>query len=111
MEIKTLTEIVRTQNNRRIKSELKRLDFIDCIKDKSLKEVSLIDLANSQRVATESFTTKNGKYEYDGEICTGVSGYEDMEFIIISVNKIHKDKDLSFPYKMFIYAKKITKEV
>ena len=105
MKLEKLTEIVKSTSKREIIKTLKRLGYIDCAKNKAMRHINICALANSDYTTTEVFTTKNGKYEYYGDICTNVKGFENLEFVAVIINKIYKDKDLSFPYEMFVFAK------
>lgn len=111
MELERLTEIIKTTKAGVIKKSLKKLGYIDCAKDKEMRHINLCDIMGGEAVTTEVFPTANGKREFYGDICTKVKGYEDLEFVIVNINKIYKDKDLSFPYKMFAFAKKVQAEV
>ena len=44
-------------------------------------------------------------HEYKGSIFTGVDGAEGVEFVILQVNKINKEKDISMPWQMFVFVK------
>ena len=105
MTLQQLTEMIRTADKKAITKALKQLGYIDCAKNKAMRHINICALANSDYTTTEVFTTKNGKYEYYGDICTNVKGFENLEFVAVSINKIYKDKDLSFPYEMFVFAK------
>ncbi len=110
MNIIDLTQIIK--NNRHseekmLKKALKCQGYIDCAKDKEMRRINLCDIAKGCTAHTEVFPIKNGKFEIFVDICTNVKGYEDHEFIIININKVYKDKDLSFPYKIFTYAKAV----
>lgn len=108
MNIEQLTKTIKSTNKRAILGELKRLGYINCAKDKEMRHINMCDIANAIHVlSTETFATKNSKYEFYGDICTNVIGLEGYEFIIISINKVYRDKDLSFPYKIFTFAKKV----
>lgn len=105
MNIQQLTEIVKLTNKRKIMAELKKLGYIDCAKNKTMRYINMSDIAGPYTKSTECFATMNGKYEYYGDICTKVKGYEAFEFVVVSVNKVYKEKDLSFPYRVLVVAK------
>lgn len=107
MTLTELTNIIRTANKKTIIASIKQLGYIDCTKDKKLRRANLCDIMKGKTISTATFPTKNGKYEYYGDICTTAKGFENLEFVIININKVYKDKNLSFPYKIFTFAKEI----
>lgn len=110
MNIIDLTQIIKNNKNieeKTLKKALTRQGYLDCSKDKEMRHINLNDIAKGHTAHTEVFPIKNGKFEIFVDICTDVKGFEDLEFIIININKIYRDKDLSFPYKIFTFAKKV----
>lgn len=107
MDIQKLSEIVKLTNKRAIMAKLKKLGYIDCAKNKAMRHINMGNIAEANTKSTECFATKNGKYEYYGDICTNVKGYTDFEFVVVTINKVYKDKGraLSFPYKVLVVAK------
>lgn len=110
MNIIELTQIIK--NNRHIeekmlKRALKYQGYINCAKDKEMRRINLCDIAKGCTAHTEVFPIKNGKFEIFVDICTNVKRFENYEFIIININKVYRDKDLSFPYRIFTFAKKV----
>lgn len=101
MTLPELTNIIRTADEKAIKSELKRLSYIDCAKHKEYKHISLTDLFNGDLQETDDYPDSRGKRTYQGGIFTTVKGYEQLEFIIVNIN----DKKHNFPIKLLIWAK------
>lgn len=103
MTLHELTTIIRTADEKAIKSELKRLDYIDCAKHKQYKHISLTDLFDGDLQETDDCPDSKGKRTYQGGIFTAVKGYEQLEFIIVNIN----DDKHHFPIKLLIWAKEI----
>lgn len=103
MTLPQLTTIIRTADEKAIKSELKRLGHIDCAKHKQYKHISLTDLFNGDLQETDDYPDNKGKRTYQGGIFTAVKGYEQLEFVIVNIN----DDKHHFPIKMLIWAKEI----
>lgn len=61
-------------------------------------------LKGSER-ETEWRTDGTGRFEFKGSIYTNVEGADGAEFIVISVNKIDKKKDMSIPYQVLWFVK------
>ncbi len=54
---------------------------------------------------TETFEDVFGDVAYSGEIYACVEGYEGIEFIVITVDKIYREKDnFSFPEQMLLFT-------
>ncbi len=105
MTLQQLAGIIRTADQNTITQQLKALDYIDCKKDKKLRNLSIETLFKSDIQYTETFSDKNGKRTYEGGIFTQVKGYEQLEFIIVNIN----DNKNTFPIDLLIWAKEIEK--
>ncbi len=105
MDIETLQEIVKQVNLRTIKKALKAAGYKDCKRDRTFRLVSLYDIAMAPYEETPYFPDGRGN-EYMGEICRGVKGYEDCEFIVVDFLSPFKRgcEDLSTK-KLLIYVK------
>ena len=103
MQIKQLDEIIKIAEEKAIKSELNRLDYIDCAKHKQYKHISLTDLFNGDLQETDDYADRKGKRTYQGGIITAVKGYEQLEFVIVNIN----DDKNHFPIKLLIWTKEI----
>lgn len=103
MTLTELTNIIRKADEKAIKSELKRLGYIDCAKHKQYKHISLTDLFNGDLQETDDYPDSKGKRTYQGGIFTAVKGYEQLEFVIVNIN----DNKHHFPIKLLIWAKDI----
>lgn len=102
MTLTELTTIIKTADEKAVKSELKRLGYIDCAKHKQYKHISLTDLFDGNLQETDDYPDSKGNI-YQGGIFTAVKGYEQLEFVIVNIN----DKKHSFPIKLLIWAKEI----
>lgn len=103
MTLEQLTPIISQADEKAIKSELKRLGYIDCAKHKKYKHISLTDLFNGDLKETDDYADSKGKRTYQGGIFTAVKGYEQLEFVIVNIN----DNKHHFPIKLLIWAKEI----
>lgn len=103
MTLEQLIEIIRTADKKDIKSELKRLGYIDCTKHKQYKHISLTDLFDGDLQETDDCLDSKGKRTYQGGIFTAVKGYKQLEFVIVNIN----DNKHHFPIKMLIWAKEV----
>lgn len=103
MTLPELTNIIRTTDEKAIKSELKRLGYIDCAKHKQYKHISLADLFNGDLQETDDYPDSKSKRTYQGGIFTAVKDCEQFEFIIVNIN----DNKHHFPIKLLIWAKEI----
>lgn len=103
MTLQQLTEIIRTADKKAITKQLRELGYIDCKKDKKLRNLSLETLFNGELEETDIFPDGKGKRTYQGGIFTAVKGYEQYEFIILNIN----DNKNTFPIDMLIWAKEI----
>lgn len=101
MTLTELNKIIRTANEKAIKSKLKGLGYIDCTKQKEYKYISIVDLFKGNSQETEEYPSCKSKRTYQGGIFTQVKGYEQLEFIVININ----DDKHKFPIKMLIWAK------
>lgn len=105
MTLTQLTEIIRTADKKQITKRLQELGYIDCKKDKQLRNLSLEILFNGELEETETFPDSKGKRTYHGGIFTQVKDYEQLEFVIVNIN----DRKNTFPIDMLIWTKEITK--
>ena len=105
MTIEELTQILQKRNVGKIKRELKSLGYINCVRDKRYRNINLCDIAAGEVESTEFFDLKTGKTEIVGDICTQIKCCPGVEFVLVNINKIYPDKDLSFPVKILIYAR------
>lgn len=103
MTLQQLTEIIRTADKRQITKQLRELGYIDCKKHKQLRNLSLETLFKGKLEETETFPDNKDKRTYEGGIITQVKGYEQLEFVIININK----KGNVFPIGMLIFSKEI----
>lgn len=100
-----LTNIIKTAAKKKITKQLKELGYIDCKKDKKLRNLSIETLFKGELEETKTFPAGNNKRTYQGGIFTQVKGYEQLEFIIVNIN----DKKNTFPVNILIRAKEIKK--
>jgi len=103
MKLDSLAEIIGIADKKAITKHLKELGYIDCKKDKQLRNLSLETLFNGELQETEQFPDEHGIRRYQGGIILQVAGYERLEFIIVNIND---DKNV-FPVDMLIWAKEI----
>lgn len=103
MTLTQLTEIIRTADKKTITKQLQELSYIDCKKDKQLRNLSLETLFNGELEETDTFPDSKNKRTYQGGIFTQVKGYEKLEFVIVNIN----DDKHHFPIKLLIWAKEI----
>lgn len=101
MTIEKLTPIILLGNEKMIDTELKRLGYTDCERNKQYKHISLTDLFDGDLQDTETFPDKKGKRTYEGAIITGVKRYKNLEFVVVNIN----DNKHAFPIKMRIFVK------
>ena len=88
MTLPELTNIIRTADEKAIKSELKRLGYVDCAKDRRYKHISLVTLYNGDTQEIDEILFDNNTRAVDGAIITGVQGYEQTEFIEVSFYRV-----------------------
>lgn len=88
MTIEKLAEIIGSANRKAIRRRLLGLGYTDCAKDKTLGEVSLIDLFAGDEQHTGDVFDKDRKFVFCGRIVNNVKGSESFEFITVSVFRI-----------------------
>lgn len=105
MDIEQLSEIVKKVNLRKIKKSLKAAGFRNCKSDVKLRHASLYEIAIAPYEETPYFPDGKGN-EYNGQVCHGVKGYEEYEFVVVQFLAPFKRgcEDLSTK-KMLIFAK------
>lgn len=103
MTLPQLTEIIKLTEKCCIISRLTKLGYIDCKKDKQLRNLNLETLFDGELEETDTFPDNKGKRTYQGGIFSQVKDYEQLEFIIVNIND-HKN---TFPIDMLIWAKEI----
>ena len=102
MTIRQLTEIIRIADKQAITKQLKELGYIDCKKDKELSHLSLVSLFKGELEETDTFSGDKNKFTYEGAIISQVKGYEQLEFVIVNINKSKK----VFPVDLLIWTQK-----
>ena len=106
MDIETLREIVRSANLRAIKKALRAADFRACKYDRTLRHASLYDIATAPYEKTPFFSDGKGN-EFVGDLCRGVKGFEDHEFIIVQqLSPFKRGREDLSTKKLLVYAKK-----
>ncbi len=105
MTLKELDALVATRNMNGIRRKLRKFGYRDCEYDKRYRDISLKIIYNGNSEETETYTTIDGNWQFYGNIYLDIKGYENLEFIEIAMNKIYRDRDMSFPYRVYIYAK------
>ncbi len=113
MTLPQLTEIVKTADKKAITKQLKKHGYIFCNKDKKLGKLSIVDLFNGDEQQLEDVIDNAHMYVYDGCITRNVKGYEQYEFITITVCKIcpstdpFDNEETAIQTEMLIWAKEI----
>ena len=102
MTIQQLTEIIRIADKKAIIKQLKELGYVDCKKDKELRNLSLVKLFEGELEETDTFSDAKNKFTYEGAIFTQVKGYEQLEFVIVNIN----DSKKVFPVDLLIWTQK-----
>lgn len=105
MILELLSPIIKTANKKQIKKHLKAFGYIDCKKDRNLRNLSIETLFKGELKETQTFPDNKGKRTYQGGIFTNVKSYERLEFIIININ----NNENIFPIDMLIWAKEVKK--
>lgn len=110
MKIEELNEIMKKTNLRETKKDLKAAGFVNCKRDKTLRRVSLYDIAMAPFGDTTPYFPDGKGNEYNGNLIYNVKGYERYEFVIVQLLAPFKRgcEDLSTK-KMLIYAKEARK--
>lgn len=105
MTIEQLNEIVSSMDLATIENKLKECGFRTASKNGNW-EFAPFEIAKAFNVeGTERYEDVFGDKKYHGDIHTQVSGYEGITFIVISVEKIHRDLDnMTFPIEMLLFT-------
>lgn len=74
---------------------------------KNFSDFPIDKIVHGAEQSTEWVQSHDGLHEYKGSIFTGVDGAEGVEFLILQVNQINKEKDISIPWQMFVFIKNI----
>ena len=72
---------------------------------KNFKNFPIDKIVHGAEQSTAWVQGSDGLYEYKGSIFTGVEGTIGIEFLILQVNQINKEKDISMPWQMFVFVK------
>lgn len=112
MTLSELTTIIRTADIKAIHNQLLALGYIYCNKDKKLGKINVVDLFNGDEQQSEDVIDNRHKFVYDGCITTNVKGFEQYEFITITVCKIRPSADPfedeeAIQHEVRFYAKEI----
>lgn len=105
MTIEQLNEIVSTMDLATIESKLKENGFRSASKNGNW-EFHPFEIAKAFKVeGTERYEDTFDDKKYHGDIHTQVAAYEGLTFIVISVEKIHRNLDnMSFPVEMLLFT-------
>ncbi len=123
MTKESLQEILNHPDINLIRKKLSGEGFKDAKIDKTLKEVSIVDILNGNKVDCED--VKAGKYYYCGSIITDVKDFEDYTWLWIETLKLFKSdnrrdkrhnnrepfaefeeqKNVYVPHKVMIFAR------
>lgn len=98
-----LTEIVKLADQKKIETEFNRRSYVDCERHREYKHIGLDVLFNGDLTETDEFPDAKNKQRYQGGIVINVSGFEQLEFIIINID----DDKHKFPIEMLIWAKEL----
>lgn len=105
MQKERLEKIIEIANTKAIKGEIIKNGFLDCAKVKQYRGFPIAQIVKGAEQTTEWVQSHDGLHEFKGSIFTGVDGAEGVEFVILQVNKINKEKDISIPWQMFVFVK------
>ena len=105
MQKEQLEKIIEIANTKAIKGEILKNGFLDCVKVKQYRNFPIPTILKGAEQSTEWVQSHDGLHEFKGSIFTGVDGAEGVEFVILQVNKINKEKDISIPWQMFVFVK------
>lgn len=72
---------------------------------KNFRDFPIAKIVKGAEQSTEWVQSHDGLHEYKGSIFTGVEGTKGIEFLILQVNQINKEKDISMPWQMFVFVK------
>lgn len=79
--------------------------YKDARRLKNFSDFPIAKIVKGDEQSTEWVQSHDGLHEFKGSIFTGVDGAEGVEFVILQVNKINKEKDVSVPWQMFVFVK------
>lgn len=105
MQKEQLEKIIEIANTKAIKGEILKNGFLDCVKVKQYRGFPIAQIVKGAEQSTEWVQSHDGLHEYKGSIFTDVEGTKGIEFLILQVNKINKEKDISMPWQMFVFVK------
>lgn len=114
MILEQLTNIIRKADEKAIKSELKRLGYVDCTTDSRYKKMSLVTLYKGDTQEVDEILYDNGTKAVDGTIITNVKGYEQTEFIEVDFYRIQptvfpEEEKTAIQESALIFAKEMTR--
>lgn len=105
MQKERLEKIIEIANTKAIKGEIIKNGFLDCAKVKQYRNFPIPTILKGAEQSTEWVQSHDGLHEYKGSIFTDVEGTKGIEFLILQVNQINKEKDISIPWQMFVFVK------
>lgn len=105
MQKEQLEKIIEIANTKAIKGEILKNGFLDCVKVKQYRGFPIAKIVKGAEQSTEWVQSHDGLHEYKGSIFTDVEGTKGIEFLILQVNQINKEKDISIPWQMFVFVK------
>ena len=109
------TNIIKTCDKNEIARQLQKLGYMFCNSDRKLGKVGIVTLIDAITQETEDFIDGESKHLYKGDICGTVKGYENYEFVIVSVFDVKPSEDpfdseeIAMQTEMNIWAKEIKK--
>lgn len=112
MTLPQLIEIIKTADIKAIHKQLLALGYTYCNKDKKLGKINVVDLFNGDEQQTEDIIDSKHKFVFDGCITTNVKGFEQYEFITITICEIRPSSDpfedeKAVQHEVRFYAKEI----
>lgn len=105
MEIEQLTKLVMTRDRKRIEKSLQEFGYEDASKNKKYRDFPITEIVKGFFYSTGWVPDELQAKEYEGRIFSDVNGAENAEFIVLSVNKIDKKKNLSLPLSLKFFVK------
>lgn len=72
---------------------------------KNFRDFPIAKIVKGAEQSKEWVQSHDGLHEYKGSIFTDVEGTKGIEFLILQVNQINKEKDISIPWQMFVFVK------
>ncbi len=109
MKIETLNQIISCKNIKKIDELIKQNGYLHASKNGKWK-FNPIDIANANKVEnSERYEDIFDDKVYVGDIHTQVKRYPNIEFIVITVNKVYRDRNnFEFPIQMELYVNTLT---